>query len=249
MVNKSGLASGSRSVLARQRKLLKTVLTLINAAYSEIGPVAYNVLSALGVQSRSLEQKTWWHIRTPEAATRLGEIVWNRLKACNDRTWKELPSNMAIDFGSILASEHRSYTSQGIISAVAKRLKMDLQIKGMQAATQLQTQPELRQSELHTHQLQDQQLQDQQFQHQQFQHQQFQQQQLQQQQLGDQQLQYFQQHQLQQQAPEQIDSTLFEPQLMMAQPPNAPPDFAQLGSRLTVSWNYDYTDPSFNDIS
>ncbi|KAI7199182.1 hypothetical protein KC315_g10142 [Hortaea werneckii] len=244
MVNISGLASGSRSVLARQRKWLKTVLTLIDAAYSEVGSVAYNVLSALGVQSRSLQQKTWWHIRTPEAATRLGEVVWNRLKACNDRTWKELPSNMAIDFGSILASEHRSYTSQGIISAVAKRLKMDLQIKGIQAATQLATQPELRQPELEAHQLQDQQLQDQQFQQQQLQHQQ-----LQHQQLEDQQLQYFQQHQLQQQTPEQIDSTLFEPQLMMAQPPNAPPDFAQLGSRLTVSWDYDYTDPSFNDIS
>ncbi|KAI6913191.1 hypothetical protein KC318_g1551 [Hortaea werneckii] len=245
MVHTSGLASGLRSVLTRQRKWLKTVLTPINAAYSEVGPVAYNILSALGAQSRSLEGKTWWHIRSSEAATRLGEIVWDRLKACNDWTWKELPINMAIDFGSILASKHRGYTSQEIISAVAKRLKMDLQIKGMQAATQLQIQPELRQPELHTHQLQHQQLQDQQLQDQQLQHQQFQHQQFQQQQ------QYFQQHQLVQQThdhqPEQIDSTLLEPQLMMAQPPDASPDFTQLSSKFPVNWGYDYTNPSFSD--
>lgn len=48
MLKTVGTSAGERSALSRQRKWLKAPLSLVNAAYPDVGPVAYNIFSALG---------------------------------------------------------------------------------------------------------------------------------------------------------------------------------------------------------
>ena len=48
MLKTVGTSAGERSALSRQRKWLKAPLSLVNAAYPGVGPVAYNIFSALG---------------------------------------------------------------------------------------------------------------------------------------------------------------------------------------------------------
>ncbi|KAI7605638.1 hypothetical protein KC319_g21660 [Hortaea werneckii] len=193
MLKTVGTSACERSALSRQRKWLKAPLSLVNAAYPGVGPVAYNIFSALGAQSRSLGRERWYD-KTHETAIRIGKTAWEILNCWPDQTWKKLPNEKAIVPGSLLASEQRKCTDQLVVSVLTWQLKMDLRIGKMH--TEIQPQPQ------HQPQLQSQrqpQRQQQQYQHQ---HQRYQPQQL----FYDQPL-------------EQMSSDPFEPGLTIVQPP------------------------------
>ncbi|KAI7365517.1 hypothetical protein KC319_g17132 [Hortaea werneckii] len=152
MLKTVGTSACERSALSRQRKWLKAPLSLVNAAYLDVGPVAYNIFSALGAQSQSLGRERWYD-KTHEAAIRIGKTAWEILNCGPDQTWKKLPSEKAIVPGSLLASEQRKCTDQRVVSVLTRQLKMELRIGKMHTEIQPQPQPQPQQQQYqHQHQ-------------------------------------------------------------------------------------------------